>query len=73
MVDTEVWVFVYGSLIWDRSDIKPVEERIGELQGWHRDWTWISKRRHGAPTCSLQCGGKVKGVFLKLDPKTQEF
>jgi len=72
MGDKEVWVFGYGSLIWDRSNIKPIEERIGELQGWHRDWTWISTRRHEAPTCSLQPGGKVKGIFLKLDPKTQE-
>jgi len=72
MGHTEVWIFGYGSLIWGRSNIKPIEERIGELQGWHRDWTWISTRRCGAPTCSLQLGGKVKGIFLKLDPRTQE-
>jgi hypothetical protein len=70
--ETGMWVFGYGSLIWDRSDIKPVEERIGELLGWHRDWTWISSKRCGAPTCSLQMAGKVKGVFLRLDPKTQQ-
>lgn len=68
----EIWIFGYGSLIWDKSGIQPIEEKIGELQGWHRDWTWISKRRHGAPTCSLQPGGKVKGIFLKLNPKTRE-
>jgi hypothetical protein len=65
------WVFGYGSLIWNRENITIVEERIGELQNYHRDWTWISKeRRHGAPTCNLQPGGRVKGVFLKLDSRT---
>jgi len=72
MDDKEVWVFGYGSLIWDRSSIKPIDEKIGELPGRHRDWTWISTRRFGAPTCTLQPGGKVKGVFLKLDPKSRE-
>lgn len=68
-----VWVFGYGSLIWDHSDITVIEERDGQLKGWHRDWTFISKkRRHGAPTCNLQLGGSVKGKFLRLNPKTQE-
>lgn len=67
------WVFGYGSVIWDRSGINFVEEKIGDLQGWHREWTWISeRRRHGAPTCSLQPKGKVKGVFLRINPKTRE-
>ncbi len=68
-----VWVFGYGSLIWDHSEIPSIEERDGWLEGWHRDWTMISmKRRHGAPTCNLQPGGKVKGKFFKLAPKKQE-
>lgn len=45
-------------------------ETIGFLEGWHRDWTWISTRRHDAPTCSLVEGGRVKGVFLRLNPAT---
>lgn len=61
------WVFGYGSLIWDVGDIQPTETRQGILQGWHREWTWISKkRRHGAPTCGLSSGGQVNGVFLRL-------
>lgn len=40
------------------------------LPGWHREWTWISKRRHYAPTCSLARGGQVKGIFLLLDSET---
>lgn len=66
-----VWAFGYGSLIWNRESIEYVEEKTGYLFGWHRDWTFISeKRRHGAPTCNLQPGGRVKGVLLRLDPRT---
>lgn len=71
MSSKDIWVFGYGSLIWYRPNLKTIEEKIGYLPGWHRDWTWISTSRHGAPTCSLKPGGKVKGVFLKLDPTTQ--
>jgi hypothetical protein len=71
--DKAIWVFGYGSLLWDRSNITVTEERVGRLYGWHRDWTYISeKRRHGAPTCNLQPGGSVKGKFLRLHPATQE-
>jgi hypothetical protein len=66
----DIWIFGYGSLIWDRSEIKTVKEKIGKLKGWHKDWTWISTRRYGAPTCSLQPRGSVKGIFMKLNPKT---
>ncbi len=68
----DIWIFGYGSLIWYKSGLKPVEEKVGCLKGWHRDWTWISKTRHGAPTCSLEAGGEVKGIFYKLNPKTQK-
>ena len=65
-----VWVFGYGSLIWGTGEVKTIERREGILSGWHREWTWISSARHGAPTCSLRPGGQVKGVFLRLDPRT---
>jgi ChaC-like protein len=66
-----VWVFGYGSLIWDTGAVQTIERREGFLHGWHREWTWISeKRRHGAPTCSLKQGGQVRGVFLRIAPLT---
>jgi cation transport regulator ChaC len=61
-----IWVFGYGSLIWGTGSVTAVERREGFLQGWHRDWAWISGRRNGAPTCSLKRKGRVKGVFLRL-------
>ena len=67
-----IWVFGYGSLLWGTGDVRPVREQIGHLEGWHRDWTWISASRHGAPTCSLVRGGRVKGKFFNLNPTTTE-
>jgi cation transport regulator ChaC len=50
--------------------VKTIERREGILPGWHREWTWISSTRHGAPTCSLNPKGQVRGVFLRLNPVT---
>ena len=70
MSTTEIWVFGYGSLIWGTGVVKAAERLEGILPGWHREWTWISSTRHGAPTCSLERGGRVKGVFLRLNSET---
>ena len=64
------WVFGYGSLIWGTGAVVTVERREGILPGWHRAWTWISSSRFGEPTCSLEDGGQVRGVFLRLNPET---
>jgi hypothetical protein len=72
-VERTIWVFGYGSLIWDPRPIQAIESREeGTLYGWHREWTWISEERHGAPTCSLQSEGKVNGVFYQLNPDTAQ-
>ena len=60
-----LWVTDLGT-----GAVATVERREGILPGWHRAWTWISSRRHGAPTCSLERGGQVRGVFLRLNPET---
>jgi hypothetical protein len=66
--ERSIWAFGYGSLIWDTGKVRPIERREGVLRDWHREWTWISSCRHGAPTCSLMPEGQVRGVFLRLDP-----
>jgi len=71
-IERSIWVFGYGSLIWGTGEVKPTEHREGILPGWHREWTWISDSRHGAPTCSLMPGGQVKGVFLRLNPASAD-
>src|SRR5690348_939703 len=65
-----IWVFGYGSLIWGTGPVVTADRREGVLPGWHREWTWISSTRHGAPTCSLHRGGQIRGVFLLLNPET---
>lgn len=59
MTDTqrETWVFGYGSLIGGTAAVKTTERHEGILPGWHREWTWISSRRLGARTCSVDRGG----------------
>lgn len=68
--EESTWVFGYGSLIWGTGAVTTKERRTGLLEGWHREWAWISASRHGAPTCSLANGGLVKGVFLRIDLNT---
>ncbi len=70
-VERTVWVFGYGSLIWDPRPIQGIASREeGVLQGWHREWTWISEERHGAPACCLHKDGHVRGVFYQLKQET---
>lgn len=72
-VESTIWVFAYGSLIWDPRPIETIESREeGTLHRWHREWTWISAERHGAPTCSLEKEGRVNGVFYQLNPRTAQ-
>lgn len=65
-IQRPVWVFGYGSLIWGTGVVRCAAEHSGVLEGWSRNWTWISQRRHGAPTASLVSGGRVRGKFLNL-------
>ena len=71
MSEADTWIFGFGSLIWGTGNVEPAEVVSGYLEAWHREWSWISEnRRHGAPTCSLEPGGKVNGVFIRLNPAT---
>ena len=67
-----IWIFGYGSLIWGTGPVQTAERRVGVLPGWHREWTWISESRQGAPTCAVHPGGHVNGVYLRLNPQTAE-
>jgi cation transport protein ChaC len=67
----EVWVFAYGSLIWN-PEFDHVEERLGTLAGWHRSFClgWVRIYR-GTPErpgimLALDRGGSCRGVVLRL-------
>jgi glutathione-specific gamma-glutamylcyclotransferase len=55
-----MWVFGYGSLIWDPGF--PVAERqVARLDGWHRSFCMWSVHYRGTP--------QVRGLVLALDRK----
>jgi cation transport protein ChaC len=69
-----VWVFAYGSLMWNPL-IAIEEERTATLQGWHRSFCLRSIAGRGRPerpgrVLSLQPGGEVQGVALRLAEST---
>lgn len=73
----EVWVFAYGSLIWNPG-FDYVEERLGVVQGWHRSFClgWVRIYR-GTPErpgimLAMDRGGSCRGVVFRLPPDAVE-
>lgn len=71
--DGAVWIFAYGSLIWN-PEFDFVEERLGTLVGWHRSFClgWVRIYR-GTPErpgimLTLDHGGSCRGVVFRLPP-----
>lgn len=67
----EVWIFAYGSLIWN-PDFDSAEVRLGTLSGWRRSFCigWIRLYR-GTPErpgimLALEGGGSCRGVAFQL-------
>jgi cation transport protein ChaC len=59
-MDGSLWVFGYGSLIWDPGF--PVEERrIGRVTGWHRSFCMRSIHHRGSV--------EAPGLVLALDQR----
>jgi cation transport protein ChaC len=54
----ELWVFGYGSLIWDPG-FAVAERRIARLEGWHRSFCMRSIHHRGTP--------EAPGLVLALD------
>jgi len=72
----EIWIFGYGSLMWDPR-IKFLEKMAGTLLGYHRDfcvWTQLARGSAQMPGLGLglESGGSCKGVLFKIDPKFAE-
>ncbi len=66
----ELWVFAYGSLIWN-PEFKFVESRRATAHGWHRSFClkltrWRGTRELPALMLALDGGGTCKGVALVL-------
>ena len=69
----EVWVFAYGSLIWQPA-FESVEERRGTAPGWHRafrlGWDFRFRGTKEAPglMMALDRGGQCDGILYRLPP-----
>ncbi len=67
----DVWIFAYGSLIW--NPIFPVaEERVARVHGLHRSFCIWSRIGRGSPeqpglVLGLTRGGVCRGVVLRLE------
>jgi glutathione-specific gamma-glutamylcyclotransferase len=72
----DVWIFAYGSLLWNPA-VDHVEERIGVARGWHRSfrmriWAWRGTLERPGLMMGLDRGGQCKGVALRLAGDTVE-
>lgn len=66
-----VWVFAYGSLIWNPA-IHVAERRTARALGWHRGYNLATKGGRGTPDnpgmlLGLQPGGDCLGVALRIE------
>ena len=66
-----VWVFGYGSLIWNPA-FHFVEKRVALVRGWHRRFCLWLKAGRGTPESpglmlALDRGGCCRGIAFRLD------
>lgn len=69
----DIWVFAYGSLIWNPA-FHFVEQRKGRIHGWRRSFCLETPMGRGSPDCTglvlgLDKGGSCQGVAFRIDPK----
>lgn len=74
--DGDVWLFGYGSLIWNPS-IAYVESRIAAIDGWHRSFCLFTPAGRGTVefpglVLGLDCGGTCAGIAFRMDPQKLE-
>src|SRR6185295_7575731 len=65
-----VWVFGYGSLMWNPA-IRYVERRPALVHGYHREFCLLARAGRGSPErpglmLSLEPGGSCHGVAYRL-------
>ena len=67
-----VWVFGYGSLMWNPA-LRYAERRTALIHGYHREFCLLSRSGRGSPErpglmLSLEPGGSCHGVAYRLAP-----
>lgn len=71
----QVWVFAFGSLIWNPA-FHQAERRVARVHGWHRRFCLWVRAGRGTPErpglmLSLESGGSCAGVADRLEPRTE--
>jgi cation transport protein ChaC len=66
----DLWVFAYGSLIWN-PEFEAVEQRRAVAKGWHRSFCfkitrWRGTREVPALMLALDRGGSCVGIVYRL-------
>lgn len=69
----EIWVFGYGSLMWNPA-FHFAESRVAKLYGYHRRFVFWSTSGRGSPDnpgmmLALEQGGCCTGIALRIAPK----
>ena len=69
-VDSDIWLFAYGSLIWNPI-FRSVECRVGTIYGLHRSfclWTPLGRGTPDNPglVLGLDRGGSCRGVAFRI-------
>jgi glutathione-specific gamma-glutamylcyclotransferase len=72
----DVWVFAYGSLIWNPA-FHFVERRLGRIWGYHRRfclWTYLGRGSLDCPglMLGLDRGGSCQGLFYRIEARAVE-
>ncbi len=65
-----LWIFAYGSLLWDPC-FPIAEERVGTVHGWHRRFClwltrWRGTRERPGLMLALDRGGSCRGVLYRI-------
>lgn len=75
-MDGTLWVFGYGSLIWNPC-FHFAERRLATARGWHRQfclWTHLGRGTRECPglMLGLEQGGACRGVAYRIAPDQVE-
>lgn len=72
-LETGVWVFGYGSLIWNPA-FHYAEQTLGRIEGYHRAFCLWTSLGRGTPdnlglVLGLENGGRCQGVAYRVAPQ----
>ncbi|AFZ33292.1 ChaC family protein [Gloeocapsa sp. PCC 7428] len=67
---SDVWIFAYGSLIWNPT-VKFSDRRVGMIYGWHRRFCLWTPLGRGTPEnpglmLGLDRGGSCRGIAYRI-------